>query len=179
MYSHLFRKIFTNVITTETESSWKSGVTCFFLFHVTVFFGLVLCSTHLSDVTLRIASNVLCTFTRDWNYLAWFIFTDKSLNIDTMVRMELLHYYLGGVIILVGFNHGVDMHYDWKVDTSYTGLKECISWIDEGVISELGQAFFLMCIVCFISKLNYHSQEPISYEVFTFGDLGIIIDVNF
>ena len=61
-YIHLFRKLYLNVFEVETEASWKSGVFLFLVFQVVVFLGLVLCCTHLSEITLTIAANVFHTF---------------------------------------------------------------------------------------------------------------------
>jgi hypothetical protein len=44
------------------EADWKSGVFTFLIFQGVVFFGLVLCCTHLSEITLTIAANILHTF---------------------------------------------------------------------------------------------------------------------
>jgi quinol-cytochrome oxidoreductase complex cytochrome b subunit len=61
IYIHLFRKLYLNVFEVETEASWKSGVLLFLVFQVVVFLGLVLCCTHLSEITLTIAANVVHT----------------------------------------------------------------------------------------------------------------------
>ncbi|MBK8208550.1 MAG: cytochrome b N-terminal domain-containing protein [Planctomycetes bacterium] len=61
-YIHLFRKLYLNVFEYENESAWKSGVFTFLIFQVVVFCGLVLCGTHLSEITLTIAANILHTF---------------------------------------------------------------------------------------------------------------------
>jgi quinol-cytochrome oxidoreductase complex cytochrome b subunit len=61
-YLHLFRKIYLNTIEYEHEVTWKSGVFTFIIFQVVVFFGLVLCCSHLSEITLTIAANIMHTF---------------------------------------------------------------------------------------------------------------------
>lgn len=61
-YFHLFRKLYLNVFEYENEAAWKSGVFTFLIFQVVVFLGLVLCCTHLSEITLTIAANILHTF---------------------------------------------------------------------------------------------------------------------
>jgi quinol-cytochrome oxidoreductase complex cytochrome b subunit len=112
MYLHLLRKIYINILSYEVTSSWKSGAFLFILFQVVVFFGLVLCATHLSDITLRIAANILHTFFLFKGKVYWLLFPDKTLNTDTMVRLMLLHYILAFLILLFGIIHGIDMHYD-------------------------------------------------------------------
>ena len=61
-YIHLFRKLYIHSYDYEHEATWKSGVFSFLLFQVVVFFGLVLCCTHLSEITLTIAANIAHTF---------------------------------------------------------------------------------------------------------------------
>ena len=43
----------------KQEGAWKTGVFLLLFLHVVTFFGLVLCCTHLSEVTLTIAANML------------------------------------------------------------------------------------------------------------------------
>ena len=61
-YVHLFRKLYIHAYDYEHEVTWKGGVFSFMFFQVVVFFGLVLCCTHLSDITLTIAANIMHTF---------------------------------------------------------------------------------------------------------------------
>jgi len=111
-YIHLFRKLYLGVFDSETEASWKSGVILFLLFQVVVFFGLVLCCTHLSEITLTIAANVLHTFFDFKGKAYWWFFTDKQLNTDTMVRLAYAHYLSAFYMVFMGVVHGVDIHYD-------------------------------------------------------------------
>jgi len=84
----------------------------FLLAQVVIFLGLVLCATHLSDITLTIASNAFHTFCFFIGKLYWLVFTDQTLNSDTMTRLAYLHYTLAFVLGYLGVFHGVDMHYD-------------------------------------------------------------------
>jgi len=61
-YFHLFRKLYIHAYDYEHEATWKSGVFSFLVLQVVIFFGLVLCCTHLSEITLTIAANILHTF---------------------------------------------------------------------------------------------------------------------
>jgi len=77
-YTHLFRKLYLNLFDSENESSWKSGVFTFLIFQVVVFLGLVLCCTHLSDITLTIAANILHTFFYlKVNFIGGFLLTNN------------------------------------------------------------------------------------------------------
>jgi hypothetical protein len=57
----LFRKLYLVIYNNEQEFSWKSGALLFLLIQVVVFLGLVLCCTHLSEITLTIAANAMHT----------------------------------------------------------------------------------------------------------------------
>jgi hypothetical protein len=82
------------------------------IFQAAVFFGLVLCCTHLSEITLTIAANIIHTFFDFKGKPYWWIFTDKQLNSDTMVRLAYGHYLLAFFMFYLGLIHGIDMHYD-------------------------------------------------------------------
>jgi hypothetical protein len=79
---------------------------------LTVFLGLVLCCTHLSDVTLTIAKNAFRTFVLFIGKLEWLILTDGMLNSDTVVRLSYAHYVVAFYLFFLGLSHGIDMHYD-------------------------------------------------------------------
>lgn len=62
VFFHLLRKLYLVITDYEQEFAWKSGTLSFLVIQVVVFFGLVLCCTHLSEITLTIAANALHTF---------------------------------------------------------------------------------------------------------------------
>ena len=123
MYIHLFRKLYLRSYSYEQETTWKSGSLAFLLIHGIIFFGLVLCCTHLSDITLTIASNIVRTFCLKYGKLHWVIFTDQTLNSDTVIRMAYIHYILPFFLIYIGFIHAMDMHYGWKDYITFSGGK--------------------------------------------------------
>jgi len=166
LYAHLFRKLFLDMLVHETESSWKSGAVGYILFQGVVFFGLVLCTTHLSDITLRIASNIiksLCNFTGE---LYCILFPEESLNADTMVRVMQFHYVTAILMLLLGISHGIDMHYDWKNESSYTGITESINWMDEGIINESVKYIYAILAIWSISAFSFETCEALTYEIF-------------
>jgi hypothetical protein len=51
----------------------------------------------------------------------------------------------------LGLLHGIDMHYDWKNESSYDGLDVEMSWWDEALSNELGsflELVFILNLVC-------------------------------
>nr|QLI42464.1 cytochrome b [Pseudocohnilembus persalinus] len=178
-YIHLFRKLYLNVFEYENEAAWKSGVFTFLIFQVTVFFGLVLCCTHLSEITLTIAANIFHTFFDFKGKFYWWIFTDKQLNTDTMIRLAYGHYLIAFYMAYLGLIHGVDMHYDWKNETTFDGLDTEMVWWDEALSSELGHMADVLVIVTIAAWFLYGEPEALSYEIFMWGDIGIVTDVRF
>lgn len=178
-YFHLFRKLYLNVFEYENESAWKSGVFTFLIFQVVVFCGLVLCGTHLSEITLTIAANILHTFFFFKGKFYWWIFTDKQLNTDTLIRLAYLHYLTAFYLAYLGLIHGIDMHYDWKNETSFDGLETEMVWFDEALSNELSNMLDILVIIMIIVWFVYPEPEALSYEIFMWGDIGLVTDVRY
>jgi hypothetical protein len=178
-WMHLFRKIYINAFEYEHEIAWKSGVFTFLILQVVTFFGLVLCCTHLSEITLTIAANIMHTFFLFHGKFYWWIFTDKNLNSDTMIRLAYGHYVSAFYMAYLGLLHGIDMHYDWKNEASYDGLDTEMSWWDEALSNELGTFIEATLVLVIICAYLYPEPESLSYEIFMWGDIGLVPDVRF
>ena len=180
MFIHLARKIYLRSFIKEQETAWKNGSFLFLIIHVTTFFGLSLCCTHLSDITLTIAANIIQTFTFKYGKLYYFLFTDQTLNCDTIIRCAYLHYILGFLCFLVGFVHANTMHYDYKditIDTCYPRSLEWLKCIFEFEIDRFILFLIWFNIICLFYV--YEAIESTSYEVFMWGDIGMSSDVRF
>ena len=178
-YFHLFRKIYLNNFEYDQEAAWKSGVFTFLILQVVVFFGLVLCCTHLSDITLAIAANLYDTIFAHKGKFYWWIFTSKELNTDTLIRLAYLHYVLAFFLAYLGLIHGIDMHYDWKNESSVDGLETQMIWFDEALLNELSAFIYFTLLIMLLSFIVYKEPEALSYEIFMWGDIGFINDVRF
>ena len=179
LWLHLFRKLYLNVFEYEHEAAWKSGVFSFMVFQVVVFLGLVLCCTHLSEITLTIAANIFHTFFMFYGKFYWWIFTDKQLNSDTLVRLAYAHYLSAFFLAYLGLLHGVDMHYDWKNETVFDGVETEMIWWDEALSNELGGVIDISLILMAFCWFYYVENEALSYEIFMWGDIGIVTDVRY
>ena len=178
-FLHLLRKLYLGVNDLEQEYSWKTGIFSFLIIQVTIFAGLVLCTTHLSEITLVIAANALHTFFLFIGKPYWWFFTDKLLNTDTMVRLMYLHYVIAFFLLYLGLMHGVDMHYDWKSKGMFSGVKQQLNWWDEALSNELGVLLNFLVILGCICEFLYSDPEALSYEIFMWGDIGMVTDVRF
>ena len=179
IFLHLFRKIYLNAPDEEQNVSWKSGVFSFLIVVVVVFFGLVLCCTHLSEITLVIAVNAFKTFFLFIGKAYAWLFTDCSLSTDTLIRLAYLHYVVAFLLFLLGLCHGIDMHYDWKSDSMFDGIKQEVVWFDEVLLNELGKTFDILVLTGISCLYLYTDPEAIHYEIFMWGDIGMIVDVRF
>ena len=163
----------------DQETAWKGGSFAFLIIHAIIFFGLVLCCTHLSDITLTIAANIIKTICMKYGKLYWIIFTDQTLNTDTIIRLAYIHYILPFFLVYLGFLHSMDMHYGWKDSLFFSNNRINYFWSSDVIKHELTSflniILFFICVVFYL----YSDNEPLSYEIFMWGDLGIINDVRF
>ena len=178
-YLHLFRKLYLNVVDYEHENTWKSGVWTFIIFQVVVFFGLVLCCSHLSEITLTIAANIMHTFFLFYGKFYWWVFTNKQLNSDTMIRMAYAHYCSAFFMAYLGLLHAIDMHYDWKNESASDGLDNEFTWWEEAFSNELNSTALILVIISIICYFLYENPESLTYELFMWGDVGLLNDIRF
>jgi len=178
-YFHMLKKLYSAIYEYENEITWKSGVFTFLIFQVVVFAGLVLCCTHLSEITLTIAANIMHTFTLFYGKIYWWIFTDQQLNTDTLLRLTYLHYLSAFFMFYLGIIHSFDMHYDWKSEHCYEGIELELIWWDEALSNEISSIINIIIIIIIIIIYLYVEPETLSYEIFMWGDIGIITDIRY
>lgn len=178
-YMHLARKLYLINSYLAQEFAWKSGAFLLMLLQIVTFLGLVLCCTHLSDVTLKIASNTMHQVFMLKTKVYWWLFTDMKLNTDTLIRLAYLHYISAFIFFALAIFHAVDMHYDWTSDANTDFLKNEQQWWNEVVINEIVTFLYFMFAVFFIALLTYTEPYAIHYELFMWGDLGFIPDVQY
>ena len=98
LYLHFLRKFFLKAYFSLQWTTCKSGGFMFLLLHGVIFFGLVLCCTHLSDITLKIAANIVQTIFFKYGQVSYWIFTNHTINTDSLIRVMYLHYILPMVL---------------------------------------------------------------------------------
>ncbi len=179
IYCHMLRKLYLLNFYYEQEFAWKSGIFLLMFTQIVTFLGLVLCSTHLSDITLKIAGNTLHTIVMFKTKIYWWLFTDKNLNTDTLLRLAYAHYVTAFILFALILLHSFDMHYDWKSDANYDGLKNNLNWWNEALTNEISLCMEMFILSFLITFWIYKEPEPLSYEIFMWGDIGLIIDPNF
>ena len=179
LYLHLYRKLYLKSYYLLQISAWKSGSLLFLLIHGVIFFGLVLCCTHLSDITLKIAANILQTVFFKYGRVSYILFTTHTINTDTLIRMMYLHYLLAigmwGVIIL----HLLDMHYGYRNNIFFKFLNQLLNWFGEVFKFEYLSVISILSLLVWVISLRFKPDEPLSFEIFMWGDIGINTEVRF
>lgn len=179
IFAHMLRKFYLSSFTRAQEGAWKTGATLFLFLHVVTFFGLVLCCTHLSEVTLTIAANIAASLVAKHGKIYWWIFPAQELNFDTMVRLMYGHYTSAFILFAVSTIHSLEMHYDWK-DTSFNEQQQIdLSWWDDAVKSETFGYSKYMIALFYLGYIFYHEVECLGVELFMWGDTGPINDIRF
>lgn len=57
-YLHILKKIYIKNFTQGDLDGWFTGGYAFLVFHLVVFLGITLSTTHLGDITIMIAANI-------------------------------------------------------------------------------------------------------------------------
>ena len=179
VFFHLLRKMYLSVYNYEQEYAWKTGSFSFLIIQLVVFLGLVLCCTHLSEITLTIAANALHTVFFFKGKAYWWLFTDRFLNTDTLIRLAYLHYVAAFFLAFLGVIHGTDMHYDWKDEDTFDNLNHEMVWWDEALSNEISLTIDMLLIVGFFCFFLYEMPEALTYEIFMWGDVGMSTDIRF
>lgn len=179
IFFHMINKFKLWSITTKQEGAWKTGVLLFLLLHVVTFLGLVLCCTHLSEITLVIAANILHSFTLKKTKIYWWLFPNQELNTDTVLRLMYGHYVSAFIFVVLAIYHSLEMHYDWRDSVFFENQKNSLSWWDDVIKSEILTALWFFVLVNLASKLLYNQSEPLSTELFMWGDVGSTSEIRF
>lgn len=179
IYFHIFRKLHIGGYTTKQEGAWKTGTFLLLFLHVVTFFGLVLCCTHLSEVTLTIAANMLHSAVLKYGKIYWWVFPNQEMNFDTIIRLMYGHYTTAFLLFFASIYHSLEMHYDWKDLIFDESNKTSLAWFDDVLKNEL-MTFAKACLVISSSStLLYALSEASSTELFMWGDVGAVSEIRF
>lgn len=179
IYAHMFRKLQIASFTKKQEGAWKTGVLLLLLLHVVTFLGLVLCCTHLSEVTLTIAANMLHSAVLKYGKIYWWIFPNQELNVDTVTRLMYAHYLSALFLFAAAVYHSLEMHRDWKDSVFDESQKHELAWFDDVFKNELVVFCQVLFIVSGSSLFLYDLSEPSSTELFMWGDVGSVSEIRF
>jgi len=106
------------------------------------------------------------TLTFKYGKTYWFLFTDQTLNSDTIIRAMYIHYILGLLTILLGVMHALIMHYDYKDSTVFDGSENENKWFDLVFKKEIFMFMYFLLILVLYGKFFYKLIEPLNFEIF-------------
>ena len=147
-YFHILKKIYLkNFITTDGDG-WILGGYAFVWFHFVVGLGICLSASHLSDLTLTIGANIFWSLVNNIHKTYYFIFTNKHLNIDTLIRLMLLHYFTPWYYLYLVKLHIMFCHEGWDSDSDINTYEDktnsWISWFYDGLLKEFQDSWYLI-----------------------------------
>lgn len=176
---HMMNKFKIWSLSTKQEGAWKTGVLLFLVLHVVTFLGLVLCCTHLSEITLTIAANILHSVTMKKTKIYWWFFPNQELNVDTVLRLMYAHYVSAFLFLTLAIYHSLEMHYDWRDNIFFEGQKNLLSWWDDVIKNEILTTIWFFLLINAGTMYIYSNSEPLSTELFMWGDVGLTSEIRF
>lgn len=109
----------------------------------------------------------------------WVLLPNRNLNSDTLLRASYVHYASAFYLMYAAFVHGLELHYDWKPDLMVEGIDQELSWWDEAFANELGAYTDLLILMYYVCWFTHPEIEPVTYELFMWGDVGFMNDIRF
>ena len=90
-----------------------------------------------------------------------------------------IHYIIGLLCIFIALLHAIAMHYDYRDYNFFDGIENEVEWFDITFKNELFKCIDFCTILFLYTRYIYNPIEPLSYEIFMWGDVGYINDVRF
>lgn len=183
-YLHIFKKLFLKNYINVDALGWMTGVTVFLVYHLVVFFGIVLGTSHLADVTITIAANIFWSLFNSLHKTYCIFFTNKHLNVDQLCRFALLHYYLAFYFLFLVQLHIMFIHERWEDKSinsiSINGNFINISWFFDALKKEIFESSLLYFIIFFFFCFNYFfDKKAINYNFFEQWSESECEDINY
>lgn len=169
-YLHILKKIWLKNYITPESDGWILGGYAFFWFHYVVALGICLSASHLSDLTLTIAANIVWSLMDNAFKTYYLVFTNKHLNTDQLLRLMLFHYFTPWYYLYLIQLHVLFCHESWDADSGENTIEDksgsYISWFYDAFLKEIQDAWFWTAIV-YVS-FWFHIVEPLIINYFYF-----------
>ena len=182
-YLHILKKIYLKNYVTADGDGWILGGYAFFWFHYVVGLGICLSATHLSDLTLTIAANVYWSLVNNIHKSYYFIFTNKHLNTDEMVRLMLLHYITPWYYLYLVKLHIMFCHEGWDSD-SEQGIYEdksntWITWFYDAFWKELQDSWHIIVWTYSYFFFHHFDINSVAYFFFERWNISELDEIRF
>lgn len=182
-YFHVLKKLnLKNYVTADGEG-WLLGGYAFFWFHYVVGLGICLSASHLSDLTLTIAANIFWSLVNNIHKTYYFIFTNKHLNTDEMVRLMVLHYFTPWYYLYLIKFHVMFCHEGWDSDSD-KGVYEdksvsWISWFYDGMVKEFQDSWHLLVWGYCFFFLHHYDINSAAYFFFERWNISQLDEIRY
>jgi hypothetical protein len=183
-YMHILKKIWIkNFIITDLDG-WYTGSFAFLIFHLVVFFGITLSTTHLGDVTITIAANIFWSLLNRLHKSYCLIFTNKHLNVDQLSRFAIIHYVLAYYYIFLVQLHIIYIHESWDADSFDSSQQDTImpkmSWFWDSLKKEITSMWsFYLILSTFFLWISYPDARVVNYNFFEQWSEAEVEEINF
>lgn len=177
-YFHILKKIYLKNYIIYESDGWLLGGYAFFWFHYVVGLGICLSASHLSDLTLTIAANIYWSLLNNTHKSYYFIFTNKHLNADELMRLMLLHYISPWYYIYLVQMHMHLCHEGWSAksekETYEDKTTNWISWFYDAFLKELSDSAQMLLVAYLFFFFHHYDLFAVHYFFFwTMKHIGI------
>ncbi len=182
-YSHIMRKIYLkNYFVTDSEG-WILGGYAFFWYHYIVFLGICLSATHLSDLTLTIAANIYWSLFNNCHKTYYWIFTNKHLNSDELMRLMMLHYITPWYYIYLIKLHIFFCHEGWDKKAAKNvfenKISALVSWWNDAFHKETTDALIIVLFSYLYFFSHYIEITALKYYFFERWNIAELDEIRF
>ena len=183
MYLHILKKFFLKNYITYDSEGWLIGGYAFFWFHYIVGLGICLSASHLSDLTLTIAANVYWSLLNNTHDTYYFIFTNKHLNTDELIRLTVLHYLSPWYFYYLVQLHTLYCHENWDSDSDKNVYEDrsvmILSWYYDAFLKEFSDSWQFIYTTFMIFFWHYFDINPVQYFFFERWNISELDEIRF
>jgi len=182
-YLHILKKIYLKNYVTSDSEGWMMGGYAFLWFHYIVFLGISLSANHLSDLTLTIAANIYWSLVNNIHKSYYFIFTNKHLNVDELVRLMVLHYITPWYYFYLVKVHIMFCHEGWDSDSEKSIYEDksntWITWFYDAFWKEIQDSWHIVLWVYTYFFFHHFDQNSVSYSFFERWNISELEEIRF
>jgi hypothetical protein len=183
MYFHILKKFFLKNYITYDSEGWLIGGYAFFWFHYIVGLGICLSASHLSDLTLTIAANVYWSLLNNTHETYYFIFTNKHLNIDELLRLSLLHYLSPWYFYYLVQLHTLYCHENWDSDADKNVYEDksimILSWYYDALLKEISDSWQFLYTMFVLFFWHIFDMDSVQYFFFEKWNISELDEIRF
>lgn len=182
-YFHILKKFALKNYVTYDSEGWLIGGYAFFWFHYIVGLGICLSASHLSDLTLTIAANIYWSLLNNTHDTYYFIFTNKHLNTDELMRLMVLHYISPWYFYYLVQIHTLYCHESWDSDSDKNVYEDktvmILAWYYDALTKEVSDAVSMVKYVFGIFLIHHYDVMPVLFQFFEKWNISELDELRF